>query len=232
MGSHRLGHLHPASSTTTAPTGWWNRSWPRAGNHSMTAAARAWASHWLACTSLPERRTGRGVFGRAVDPITVWLPADEEMVAAALQERLEDMDYGSEVDPSRPRYHQLSGIRPINTPDGAPDRLDLVGAPMAGPAGDRHLRPGDSRRGEGLRPPHLDLYRLASPHHSRPTGRRYCASTTLSTSTSGCGLSAKTGDVDIALVHRGIGRGTHPRTATHRPLGWVPEKVIAGVAKQ
>lgn len=191
--------------------------------HSITSAPKVGKS-LLALHMAAAAATGRSVLGLPAQRRLRVLYIDQEMGPADLQERLVDMGYGPDDDMEELHYFQLTPLLPMNTKDGAGQLIRMVQQI----APDLVVIDTLSRVVQGDENDALtyhDLYRLAF----QPV--RALGAAVLRLDHAGHenirarGSSAKATDVDVAWFLTAAEDGGLVLKATHRRLGWVPERV-------
>ncbi len=169
--------------------------------------------------------TGRRCLDQPAGTPRTVLYVDAEMTADDLHERLEDMGYGPGDDLAGLRYHLLPDLPPLDTPAGGRDLADLadaydadliildtLGVVVAGPENDADTtRAYWTHTGRLLKAAGRTVWRLDHAGKDLARGQR--------------GSSAKAGDVDLVWELTARDAGAVQRRATHRRVGWVPERV-------
>ena len=169
--------------------------------------------------------TGKAILGRAAsEPVDV-LYVDYEMTPADLLDRLTTFGYGPDDDLSRLHYALLPSIDPLDTHTGgltiisaaiayrcALVCIDTTARAVSGPENEADtFRAFYRHTGLGLKAAGIALVRNDHTGKDAGKGQR--------------GSSAKNDDVDIVWEMTRADNGMFTMTATHRRMGWVPEKV-------
>lgn len=169
--------------------------------------------------------TGRRCLDQPPGPPRSVLYIDAEMTLDDLRERLEDMGYGPSDDLTHLHYHVLPDLPPLDTPHGGAELaelaaayeaelvvLDTVAAVVSGDENSADTyRAYWSCTGRRLKADGRTVWRLDHAGKDPTKGQR--------------GSSAKAGDVDVVWSLDARDGGAVQLRATHRRIGWVPERV-------
>ena len=197
---------------------------PRARAVSTFSKAKAGKS-LLAFDVAARLATGLRVLDRPTSERVTVLYVDLEMTEDDVHERLEEMGFKSGDDLSRLVYYLLPSLPPLDTPEGGRDLCELARAHDAalvvidttttattGRENDSDtIRDYWRHTGRPLKTDGRTVWRLDHAGKDVDRGQR--------------GSSAKDGDVDVVWELTAREGSALRLRATHRRLGWVPERV-------
>lgn len=172
--------------------------------------------------------SGRPILGKEAGRPRHVLYLDYEMTEADLRERLEDLDYGPDVDLSHLHYASLPSLPKLDTKEGAyaieqlalAVEAELVVVDTLGRAAAGEENSNDTVRafyehtGATLKRRGITLVRLDHEGKSAEQGQR--------------GGSAKNDDVDVVWWVRRMDEGLKIQ-ATHSRITWVPQHVAVTI---